>query len=71
MKITKDKKTNTAYVQFRKGTVSRTAKLHREILIDYDKKGQIVGIEILSAAELAPALKLVSRTHGPKGKSAA
>jgi uncharacterized protein YuzE len=53
MKIKKDKKLDTAYIQFRKGAVSKTVKVTADLLVDYDKKGRILGIEVLWRSDIA------------------
>ncbi len=50
MKITHDKAADALYVTFKKGVVSHTVKLDDRLLVDTDKKGNIVGIEILNAS---------------------
>ncbi len=50
MKITHDKLTDALYVTFKKGVVARTLKLEDRLLVDTDKKGSILGIEILNAS---------------------
>jgi len=68
MKITRNKKLDVAYVQFRRGSVAKTVQLRRDVLLDLDQKGQILGIEVLSLSALAPALKVTSQSA--KHKSA-
>lgn len=66
MKVTRDKKLNVAYVQFRKGSAAKTVKLRGGLLMDLDRKGQILGIEVLSLNETAPALKATKKVRRPK-----
>ena len=40
------------------------------MLVDFDAKGQVVGIEILAAAELAPALAKKPSRKASKKKTA-
>lgn len=56
MKITKDTKNDLAYIQFRKGRVQKSIELSPGLIFDYDKAGEIIGIEILSLKKLAPLL---------------
>ena len=70
MKVTKNKKLDIAYVQFRKGTVYKTVKIHEGLLMDLDRKGNVIGIEVLSLAELAPSLKVLNRGSGASKKAA-
>ena len=71
MKLSKNKKLNVAYVQFRKGSSVKTVKVMENILIDLDAKGRILGIEVLDLAELAPALKLLNKGTSEKRPRAA
>ncbi len=50
MKITHDKIADALYITFKKGVISRTLKLENYITVDTDKKGTILGIEILQAS---------------------
>jgi uncharacterized protein YuzE len=56
MKITKDTKNDLAYIQLRKGRVQKSIELSPGLIFDYDKAGEIIGIEILSLKKLAPLL---------------
>jgi uncharacterized protein YuzE len=56
MDLTKDDKLDVAYVRFRRGKDVRTVEIRPGVLLDLDKNGQILGIEVLSLSELAPAL---------------
>lgn len=51
MKIRYDKKTDSAYIILKKGGYSYSKKITDEILIDVNKKGQAIGIEILEASK--------------------
>ncbi len=57
MKIKKDAKNDLAYIQLRKGRVQKSIELSPGIIFDYDKAGEIIGIEILSMKKLAPLLR--------------
>jgi len=50
MRIHYDVKGDVLYIEFKKGTVT-TKRIDEDVAIDYDKKGQVAGIEILSAKE--------------------
>lgn len=56
MKVKKDLKNDVAYIKLRKGKVHSTVELKPGLLFDLDKKGEIVGIEVLSIEKLAPIL---------------
>lgn len=62
MKVTRNKKLDVAYVQLRKGSVAKTLKVRKDILVDLDRNGQVLGIEVLSLAALAPALRVSSQS---------
>ena len=51
MKITYDKKVDSLNVSLRSGTVARTVEVSPEILLDVDKKGNALNIEIIGASE--------------------
>jgi uncharacterized protein YuzE len=65
MKVKKDTKLDVAYVQLRKGKVHSTVELRPGLLFDFDKKGEVIGIEVLSLEKLAPLL-----TGNKKGSAA-
>ncbi len=46
MKVEIDQQANAAYIEFKKSKVFKTEKLSQGINIDYDKNGDIIGIEI-------------------------
>lgn len=56
MKVSKDAKMDVAYIQLRSGKVVKTVEFKRGLLIDFDKNGEIIGIEVLSLQKLAPLL---------------
>ena len=56
MKITKNSKLDVAYVKLKKGKVARTFEANPGILFDFDKNGEVLGIEVLSIQKLAPAI---------------
>lgn len=51
MKINYDPKSDSLFLELSKGTYDRSKKISDDILVDYDKKGKILGIEILAAKE--------------------
>lgn len=72
MKITKNSNLDVGYVQLRNGKVAETIEIRPGVLLDLDKKGEILGIEVLSLRTLAPALKSVRRRrHTSTRKKAA
>lgn len=56
MKVKKDRKNDVAYIKLRRGRIQSTVELRPGLLFDLDKNGEIVGIEVLSIAKLAPLL---------------
>ena len=56
MKVKKDSKLDVAYIQLRRGRVDKTIELRPGLLFDLDKKGEIIGIEVMSLQKLAPLL---------------
>ena len=51
MKITYDKKVDTLNVSLRSGTVAKTIEVAPEIMIDLDKGGNTLNIEIIGPSE--------------------
>ncbi|MDP2651550.1 MAG: DUF2283 domain-containing protein [bacterium] len=56
MKITYDKEANAAYTTLRKGKVAKTVKISEDVLADFDRKGNVLGIEMLSVSS-APVVE--------------
>jgi uncharacterized protein YuzE len=46
-----DPEANAAYLRFGKGSVAESAELTPGVVLDYDKDGRIVGMEVLGARE--------------------
>lgn len=55
MKIRYDKQVDAMYIELAKGKYDGTRKVSDVILVDEDKKGKVLGIEILDASENIPA----------------
>ncbi len=51
MKIKYDKKNDALYIEFAKGKYSQTRKISDSIMVDEDKKGKVLGVEVLDASE--------------------
>ncbi len=51
MKIEYSKKVDALYVQFREVSVAKSKEIEEGVVVDLDKNGHIVGIEILDASE--------------------
>ena len=52
MKINYDKTANAVYIQIRKGKISKTVEVSKNVIHDTDSSGKILGIEILNASKL-------------------
>ena len=51
MRITYDKRANALNVSIRPGVVAKTVEVAPEVLLDIDKKGRTLNLEILGARE--------------------
>ncbi|MDO8408199.1 MAG: DUF2283 domain-containing protein [bacterium] len=51
MKITYDKRVDALNIALRSGTVAKTLEVAPEIMIDVDKAGRTLNIEIIGASE--------------------
>jgi uncharacterized protein YuzE len=51
MKIEYDPDADAMYITIKKGEVDRTKQIDNYTLVDYDKKGDILGIELLFVKE--------------------
>jgi len=51
MKIRYDSKVDAMYIKLAKGKYDSTRKISDVILVDEDKKGKVLGIEILDATK--------------------
>jgi len=51
MKMQYDKKTDAMYIELSKGTYKKSRKITDAIVVDEDKEGNVLGIEILDATE--------------------
>jgi uncharacterized protein YuzE len=69
-KMTIDEKLDVAYVELRKGKVASTVEFRAGMLVDFDASGQVVGIEILSAQDLAPLITKKTPRKATRKKSA-
>jgi len=68
MKITLDTSANAGYIyltdEIKPGEVENTECVTSDINLDYNKKGEIIGIEILNAKEFFKTIKFVDITEG-------
>ena len=54
MKFKYDSQTDAIYIKFAKGKYDHSRKVSENILVDEDKKGRVLGMEILDATETIP-----------------
>lgn len=56
MEIEYDKKVDAAYIYvgypIKRGEAKRTIELNENIILDFDNKGKLLGIEILNASKI-------------------
>ncbi len=55
MEITYDKDADAMYIEFRKGEFAKNKKIDDFTIVDLDKTGNILGIELLDASKRVPA----------------
>ena len=55
-KITIDKKANAAYIYLKKGRVHKSVPYDNSVILDFDKKGDVLGIELLNLSKLIKAV---------------
>ncbi len=55
MKLNYDKKTDSLYLELRKGKYDRSKKISDGVLVDFDKTGKVLGIEVLAAKDIMPS----------------
>jgi uncharacterized protein YuzE len=60
MKTTYDKEANALYVRFSDGKIVETEELRPGLMVDFDKDGRIVAIEMLDARTQLPPDALAS-----------
>lgn len=58
MKIDYDKESDAMYIEIRKGKFSRNKKVDDITILDLDKEGNILGIELLDVSKRAPSESL-------------
>ncbi len=52
MKITYDESVNILYIRLREGDYEESDEVTRGVIVDFDKQGKPMAIEILDASEL-------------------
>ena len=58
MKITYDKIANAAYITLQKGKMAKTVEINTDVIVDFDKKGNALGIEVLGVAKMPVVVNL-------------
>jgi len=56
MKITYDPDADAMYIKLKDDKVSKTKEVDENTILDYDQKGNVIGIEILFVKERMPHL---------------
>jgi len=56
LKIKRDKNLDVGYVSFKKGKIVETVEIRPGVLLDLNRTGDILGIEVLSLKKIAPQL---------------
>ena len=54
MEINYDKEADAMYIEFRKGEFNKNKKIDDFTIIDLDKNGNLLGIELLDASKRIP-----------------
>lgn len=60
MRTTYDSEANALYVRFSEAAIVETEELRPGLIVDFDKEGRIVGLEMLNARTQLPADALKS-----------
>ena len=58
MEIKYDKEADAIYIKLKDGEFGKNKVVEKDIIIDLDKKGDILGIEILSVSKRIPSKSL-------------
>ena len=64
--VTYDKEADAAYFKIRKGSVAKTLEIQKWILADVDKKGVLLGIEMLFVSSQIPRKNIVETMRAGK-----
>ena len=54
MKIRYDKKSDAMYIRFSEAPCFESDEIKEGFIIDYDKKGKVIGLELLDVSEKLP-----------------
>lgn len=58
MKITYDKMANATYMTLHNGKVAKTVEISSNVIADFDKKGNVLGIEVLCVTKTPVVVNL-------------
>lgn len=58
MKINYDKIADAVYFSLKKGKIAKTLEMNERLIVDVDKKGNVLGIEMLDASSQLPKKSL-------------
>lgn len=64
MKIQYDKQADALYIYLGKGRVKKTVKTGKNMLVDFDAKDRVVGVEFYKISRSVPKKKLQSISLG-------
>jgi uncharacterized protein YuzE len=64
MNVTYDKVADAVYIQIKKGKIEKTVEVSGIVMHDLDKKGNVLGIELLSASTQLSAKELENSAEG-------
>lgn len=60
MKIQYDKLADAMYIYLKKAKISKTVKMKDRLVVDVDKDGKIIGLEILGVSSQVPKKQIGS-----------
>ena len=58
MKIRYDQDADAMYVKLKEGEISETKEIDDNTILDYDKSGNVIGVELLFVKERIPSASL-------------
>jgi len=63
MRISYDEKADALYIRLKETPYHKSDKVKEGVLLDYDDKGNVIGLEILDASEYLSSDELASVTY--------
>lgn len=64
MEVTYDKEADAMYIRIKKGKVHRTKEITDTCIVDLDKKGTLLGIELLFVSHQLPKQDIAQTIRG-------